>query len=182
MSRPDPTRLRLAHHYWEDARDYLKRYKILFHSQEFDFQSIKSRRVKCYIDLRLAVEAVLKSALCLQSGWSDSGEPLVKRIKSYGHNIGKLQADALKRLKIDKELVETINRCDTAEIVLRYQVEAVAFREGDDRDYYATIGSDKWLDTLEAFVAKAVEQIGKRLSKFSKPVDARTLTAKILGR
>jgi hypothetical protein len=180
--RPDPDRLRLAHYYWEDARDYLKRYRVLFHNAEFDFQGIKSRRVKCYIDLRMALEAILKAGLCLKSKWSDGGEPLIKRIKGYSHNIGKLQAEALKGFKIDKAVLDAIARCDTAEIVLRYQVEAAAFREGDDRDYYATIGSDKWLDTIEAFVGDAATQIGKRLNKFSKPVDARTLIAKILGR
>jgi hypothetical protein len=102
--------------------------------------------------------------------------------RSDGCCQAKLQAEALKGFKIDKAVLDAIARCDTAEVVLRYQVEAVAFREGDDRDYYATIGSDKWLDTIESFVGDAVTQIGKRLSKFSKPVDARTLTAKILGR
>src|SRR5262249_10336613 len=88
--RTYPMRLELAGYYADDAADFLRRYRGTFYSQEVDYQSIKSRRAKTYVDLRMALEALLKAALCLRSPYSLAGKPLVTKIRRYSHDIDQL--------------------------------------------------------------------------------------------
>jgi hypothetical protein len=55
--------LELADAYWRDAKDYVQRYQFTIKMEERDNWSIKSRRVKAYIDLRLAIETILKARI-----------------------------------------------------------------------------------------------------------------------
>ena len=59
-------RLELAGNYADDAADFFHRYRVTFYSEEVDYQGIKSRRAKAYVDLRMALEALLKATLCLR--------------------------------------------------------------------------------------------------------------------
>jgi len=174
-------RVQLAQWYFEDGQDYLKRYRVLFYSDSHDFQSIKSRRVKCYVDLRVTLEAILKSAICLAAKDEEDGETLLKRVKAYGHRIGELSKEAVPLLGGDESVLAALAHCDEAPIDLRYQAEAVPFRSGDDRPYYATIGDDAWLATLERFAQNALDHLDASLRQFSKVVDARTLWDEILA-
>jgi hypothetical protein len=56
--RTYPMRLELAGFYSNDATDFLRRYRFTFYSEEVDFQGVKSRRAKAYVDLRMALEAM----------------------------------------------------------------------------------------------------------------------------
>jgi hypothetical protein len=77
--RTYPMRLELAGYYCQDVFDFLRRFQLTFYSDKMDFQGVKSRRVKAYVDLRMALEALLKpSSVCaraatllagLWSGW-----------------------------------------------------------------------------------------------------------------
>lgn len=170
----------LAQSYFEDAADYLARYRALFYSQTMDHQGIKSRRVKCYIDLRLAVEATLKSAICYTASDEEDASKLLDRIVRFRHGITGLVGEAQGFFGLGDQDRAALEKCDVAKIELRYQAEAIPFRTPDDRAYYDTIGNDPWLSKIEALVRQMMDSLNNELKKQSKPVSAKDLTAKAM--
>jgi hypothetical protein len=168
-----PMRLELAGNYSDDAADFLHRYRVTFYSQEVDYQGIKSRRAKAYVDLRMALEALLKATLCLRSPYSLAGKPLVKAIRRYSHDIDQLRQDALKGIKLNDKQVVAIAKCNIAPVDLRYQFDAMNFRVPNDKNYYETIGSDDWLKTIEEFVQVGLKRLRTVLGRRSKVVTGR---------
>ncbi len=75
-TRAYPMRVELAGFYAEDAFDFYSRYRFTFYSGQVDFQGVKSRRSKAYVDLRMAVESLLKSVVCLRSPRGLAGKGL----------------------------------------------------------------------------------------------------------
>ena len=174
-TRTYPMRIELAGYYYEDAADFVTRYRLAFYSEERDFQGKKSRRAKAYVDLRMALEALLKAIICLRSPYRLSGKPLAEKIKRYSHNIDKLAADALDGFRVDERYTAAIAKCDVARVDLRYQFDAMSFRVPDDRDYYDTIGSNAWLKTVEEFTAAGAKRVNAALGRRSKIVSGSVL-------
>jgi hypothetical protein len=166
-------RLELASNYSDDAADFYHRYRVTFYSTEVDYQGIKSRRTKAYVDLRMALEALLKATICLRSPYTLAGKPLVKAIRAYSHDIEKLQNDALRRIKLDAASVAAISKCNIAPVDLRYQFDAMNFRVPDDAAYYETIGSTAWLNTIEQVVLFGLARLRAALGRRSKIVTGR---------
>jgi len=163
-------RVELAGYYANDAADFLRRYRVTFYSEEVDFQGVKSRRAKAYVDLRMALEALLKATLCLRAPYALAGKPLVSKIRGYSHDIDRLRADALKNVRVDPVYVAAISKCTIAPVDLRYQFDAMNFRCPDDRNYYDTIGSNVWLKTIEEFVETGTKRLRAALNRRSKIV------------
>ena len=169
-TRTFPMRLELAGNYADDAADFFHRYRITFYSHEVDYQGIKRRRVKAYVDLRMALEALLKATLCLRSPYSLAGKPLVTKIRRYSHDIDQLRKDALKGIKLSDGQTTAISKCNTAPVDLRYQFDAMNFRVPNDKNYYDTIGSTAWLKTIEDFVQLGSRRLKSALGRRSKIV------------
>ena len=169
-TRTFPMRLELAGNYADDAADFFHRYRVTFYSQEVDYQGVKSRRAKAYVDLRMALEALLKATLCLRSPYSLAGKPLVTKIRRYSHDIDQLRQDALKGLKLDDKQTKAISKCNIAPVDLRYQFDAMNFRVPNDKNYYQTIGSSDWLKTIEDFVQVGLKKLRTALGRRSKIV------------
>ncbi len=53
------------------------------------------------------------------------------------------------------------------------------FRSGDDRDDYDTIGSDRWLKTLEEFVDVSLKRLQTALDRRSKILPIETLVGEL---
>jgi hypothetical protein len=172
-TRTFPMRLELAGNYSDDAADFYHRYRITFYSEEVDYQGIKSRRAKAYVDLRMALEALLKATICLRSPYTLAGKPLVKAIRGYSHDIEKLQKDALRGIKLDAADVAAIAKCNIAPVDLRYQFDAMNFRVPIDAAYYETIGSTAWLKLLEEVVSIGLARLRAALGRRSKIVTGR---------
>jgi len=168
--RTFPMRLELAGNYADDAADFFHRYHVTFYSQEVDYQGIKSRRAKAYVDLRMALEALLKATLCLRSPYPLAGKPLVKAIRRYSHDIDQLRQDALKGIKLNDKQATAISKCKIAPVDLRYQFDAMNFRVPNDKSYYETIGSSDWLKMIEDFVQVGLKRLRTALSRRSKIV------------
>lgn len=169
-TRTYPMRIELANFYYQDAADFHRRFRLTFYSDRADFQSVKSRRAKAYIDLRMALEALLKSVICLRQPRNVCGKPLVGQIRAYRHNIDNLARDGLKNFCVDSRFTEAIDKCRIAPVDLRYQFDAMCFRFPDDRSYYETIGSDAWLQTLEEFVGEGLRRLNEVLKRRSRIV------------
>jgi len=166
-------RLELAGNYSDDAADFYHRYRVTFYSEEVDYQGIKSRRAKAYVDLRMALEALLKATICLRSPYSLAGKSLVKTIRAYSHDIEKLQKDAFGGIKLDAANVAAIAKCNIAPVDLRYQFDAMNFRVPNDEAYYETIGSTAWLKTIEEVVRIGLARLRAALGRRSKIVTGR---------
>ncbi|MBR0751586.1 hypothetical protein JQ604_05285 [Bradyrhizobium jicamae] len=168
--RTFPMRLELAGNYADDAVDFLHRYRVTFYSQEVDYQGIKSRRAKAYVDLRMALEALLKAILCLRSPYSLAGKPLVDSIRRYSHDIDRLRKAAFRGVKLNEGQATAIAKCNIAPVDLRYQFDAMNFRVPNDQNYYDTIGSSAWLKTIEGFVQAGLKRLRAALGRRSKIV------------
>lgn len=180
--RTYPMRLELAGYYCQDAFDFLRRFQLTFYSDKMNFQGVKSRRVKAYVDLRMALEALLKSVICLRARRDFAGRPLVRMVRQYSHDTERLKIDALKGLRLDARYSEAIDKCRIAPVDLRYQFDAMIFREPDDRNYYETIGSDVWLKTLEEFVEGGLARLNAALGRRSKIVPGSIVAVEVLHR
>lgn len=181
-TRRYPTRIELAGFYSQDAADFFKRYKLAFDSEVLDFQSIKSRRAKAYVDLRMAFEALLKSVVCLRSPRNLSGKPLVDSVVAYGHRIDRLRGAALRDINIADEYLEILLKCDSAPVGLRYNFDAMNFRVPDDGLYYETIGSDAWLKSLEDLFEVSMKRLSLALSRRSKIIPGKIALQERLNR
>ena len=168
-------RVELAGYYAQDASDFFLRYKFTFYSDRIDFQGVRSWRSKAYVDLRMALEALLKSVICLRSPRGLAGKPLVRKIRNHSHDISTLMGEAFRGVALEARFSEALNKCSVAPVDLRYQFDAMNFRSGDDRDYYDTIGSDRWLKTLEEFVDVSLKRLQTALNRQSKIVPIETL-------
>jgi hypothetical protein len=168
--RTYPMRLELAGFYSDDADDFLRRYRLAFYSEEINFQAKKSRRAKAYVDLRMALEALLKAIVCLRAPYGLAGAPLVKKIRGHSHNCDSLMSSAFEGILLGQQVRNDIAKCNIAPVDLRYQFDAMNFRSPDDRNYYETIGSNAWLKTMENFVEAGLKRIQPALNRRSKIV------------
>lgn len=162
--------LELSDGYWADAQDYIQRYKFTVESEVRNYWDNKSRRMKAYIDLRFAIETLLKSRICLSTGAGCSREDLLKELFSLGHKIGKLVHRS--GWKLDPVITDALGKCDSAPVHWRYEVEARASRDEDERYYRATVGNDAWMRKLEGFAESEIKALGKELNEYSCIVSA----------
>lgn len=172
--------LKLSDAYWRDAQDYLQRYQFTVNSEERDYWGIKSRRMKAYIDLRFAIETILKSKICLSTGAGLSRDDLLSELLALGHNVGKLVQRS--GLALTPELGQALAGCERAPVHWRYEAEAREARDQDERDYYATVGDDPWMRKLETFVEIEVKAIGLELQSYSRIVSGSELLDEIMAR
>ncbi len=157
--RTHPTRIELARYYCEDAQDFLVRFRALFYARQKDFQAIKSRRAKAYLDLRLSIEALLKGMICLRASRRLCGRPLISTINRYRHNLSLLIRKALKGLRIDAKYRVALRKCGLAPVGLRHSFDAMSFRPPDGRHYAQTVGSTVWLQLLEEFAERGIVRL-----------------------
>jgi len=154
-TRDYPSRVELAKFYFGDSCDFLARYNTMFDSDEVGFQSVKSRRLKCYLDLHFSLEALFKAIICLRSQHSLCGKALYEKIRSYSHKIQKLREDALLEASIGSRFSVALDLVESLDVGVRYQFDAMNLRMKDDALYYKTVGNDDFLRTICEFLEAA---------------------------
>lgn len=169
-----PDRLEVAGRFITDARDYFIRFRCTFYSAEYDFQSIKSRRAKAFIDLRLALECSLKGYIAIRQPYSSGGEKLVRQVELNRHNIEKLYNTACKlwRIKLPDDTSTVILDCSQLNIGIRYSFDAFDFLWHQEKLYYKTIGSDYWINQLKDIVEALISHQGKAMQRRIRVVSA----------
>lgn len=173
-----PNNIDVANDFYHDSVDLLDKYKACYFNEKIDFQAVKSKRMKCFIDLRMAVESALKSyaAYYLHSGLH--GEQLVRRIERYKHHVEKIYVECAEYLPIDQQNL-CKNYClqlKELPVGLRYRLDGMDFLNARKRLYYQTIGNECWLHGLEMLVDALVKTIGQTLSAHSQIIDGSSLT------
>lgn len=165
-----PTHIQVSDHFYHDAIDLLARYKVCEASEFPEFYSTKSRRMKCFIDLRMAMESALKSVVTYYCHSDTKGEKLVKKVENYRHHIEKLIAKAREHIPSDmRTSVEALaNELHQLPVGLRYRLDVMDFKANNEALYYKTVGSDVWMNNSSKTIQAVADFIGKELSKESR--------------
>ena len=177
-----PTRNDVAGWFVTDAYDYLARFRCSFYSGRVDFQGIKSRRLKAFVDLRLAVEAILKGFIALRQPIRSTGKVLVHAVEGHSHRLSSAWVEVTKLWRFNKiELLSSlIADCDQLPLSLRYTLDARDFLAGREELYYQTVGSDKWMQVLEQTSLHASDRLNKILGRQSRIVSATDISARLI--
>jgi len=178
-----PTHVEVADHFYHDAIDLHARYIVCEASENPEFYSRKSRRFKCFVDLRMAMESALKSVVvhCCHSDMK--GKKLVKKVEKYGHDLDGLIEKALEHLPEDLQ-DKTITLClelDQLPVGLRYRLDGMYFKEMNEKLYYKTVGSDAWMENTSSTIKSIADFIGKELEKESRILSGEALLEELLA-
>jgi hypothetical protein len=157
-----PNNAEIASHFLADTTDYLAR----VHLTRDEFGGMKSRRLKWFMDIRLAYECALKAAIAESMRDAEDGERLLKEIEGYGHRIGQLERDAF------PVLLEGLRpfgaELDRLPVGLRYRIDCWDFISSRGRDYYETAGDDTWRESLLGQTRVIVQHVSEKLNKYSR--------------
>jgi hypothetical protein len=155
----------IAGNFYTDAEDLLNRYSAYF---ERHF-GIKSRRFKSFVDLRMALESLLKSVCALYGDHARDRKDVVRDVESYGHSIPKLlrAAEVSISPSLVKELRPFVKQIDDLPIGLRYALDGYDFLSAKHELYYATIGDDSWMYSLHALLSRLSKEVSDELAKHS---------------
>jgi hypothetical protein len=157
------TRLEVADAFFHDATDLLSRYTLT----RDRFWSIKSRRLKLFVDLRIAYECILKAYVAYFADSKTDRATLTSRIEAFRHSVHRLRVAVLPNLPpglaqkaatFDAELVQL-------PVALRYKLDGFDFLEAKEDLYYRTVGNDSWLMSFAECVQALVEDFDRVLQK-----------------
>lgn len=167
-TRPD--RIEVSNHFFHDALDFQIRFNHCFYSDGPLFFTPRSRRAKCFIDLRMGIESILKSCLSYFHSGDKKGEDLVKWIERYRHGVGNMLKDSAPYLQpgfIDK-YEDQILSLDSLPVGLRYRLDAWDFRGNREEFYYDTVGCDSWLQLLHEALKELIQFMNENLQQHTK--------------
>lgn len=171
METTRPTHIEVADHFYHDSIDLLKRYEHCMES-EFPVFSVKSRRMKCFIDLRMAMESALKSVASYHCHSNIQGEKLVQKVENYRHHMKILKPAVIPHLA--EEILGSVSAaCDHLQslpVGLRYRLDVMDFMTNREEEYCNTIGSDNWMKSMAETVWAVAKFIGKELNKESRMI------------
>ncbi|WP_186033981.1 hypothetical protein [Burkholderia gladioli] len=148
-----------------DAHDFAERFDIIW-----DRVTIKSGRIKSFVDLLMGIECALKSHIAL-AGARDELEPAAtyKKLRLASHDIARL-AGCADLLPDRTSYSEIACRLGKYSVFLRYSIDATEaffpWYAGQDEarfNYSSTIGSEAWMretrSMLNPLLAAAFEVV-----------------------
>ena len=164
--------IEVADCFYTDAEDLIDRFDRTFEV----YFGVKSRRIKCYYDLRAAYECILKSIIAYHEQPEIERRDLIKKTERYGHKISELEVLAQ---NVDTDRESTVlswgTILDRLPVGLRYALDAYDFIEAKESLYYETIGDDDWLYRLRKYVGTLSKAFGEKLSCHSGIISVRDI-------
>lgn len=156
----------VANDFFHDCLDFLHRYRLTGDA----FYAIKSKRLKLFLDLRMAVECVLKAVIAYHLAPETSRDSVIRRVESFSHKIFELADNAKTHIEpeIHGRLAPFIKPLDSLPVGLRYRLDGGDFRELNEEFYYATVGSDEWLGRLYCAVNLVADSLNVKLQNDSR--------------
>ncbi len=156
----------LAFHFFTDATDFLDRFDILY--EEYS----KTKRFKCFVDLLMGFECILKSHIFL-SHKSESMEAIYRLVKKTGHDLSKL-ADFSSYLD-DATYKNVKDELGEYSVFIRYSLDAyehflpsfVGFGEGKF-NYSSTMTNDAWMMKMRNLLSSLIESTATEFTGFVK--------------
>lgn len=118
----------------------------------------------------MTAECVLKALIACHLPQETSREEAIKKVEGYSHKMTKLATDAKAHVETDKwaAIDAFIDQLDALPIGLRYQLDENDFRELNEDFYYATVGSDDWLEQLHDAVKVVADSLDSKLQSHSR--------------
>lgn len=168
----------IADNYFHDCEDFLHRYRL---TQEH-FTSLKSRRFKLFVDLRMALECALKAHVVYFQMAGLSRKDIIDRLHNLGHDTSKLiglVSDSLTQTQLE-DLRSVSEEVRMLHVGLRYDLDQVDFRVAQNDLYYQTIGSDVWLNRLHDVITELSTLISESLQTHSRVVSVKDLMKDVL--
>lgn len=168
----------VANYFFHDCLDFLHRYKVTVDA----FYAIKSKRLKLFLDLRMAAECVLKAVAAYHLADDTSRGAAIRHVERFSHKIAKLAADTQIRLEPETwaRFEPFVEQLDALPVSLRYCLDGGDFRELNEDFYYATVGSDEWLDGLYRVVKLISDSLNVMLQCHSRLLSGAELVDEIL--
>ena len=161
---PYPKRnIEVSQDFFTDCEDLLVRFDRMFGS----FFSLKSRRFKCFNDLRSAYECILKGAVAYGQPRDSDRKHLIRSVERFGHRISDLESAIAPDFAHALLIEPKGDTLDQLPVGLRYTLDGFDFLEAQEQLYYATIGSDSWLEELRSYIGRVCDSLGSELSKHS---------------
>ncbi|MDP4535593.1 hypothetical protein Q3O60_05295 [Alkalimonas collagenimarina] len=176
-----PNYLDISSHFLHDAIDFEVRYKHCINSEGPLFYTPRSRRAKCFIDLRMGIEAILKSFISYHEHQDRKGKRIINWIEKFGHKIEKMIAKAKPHLPQDwiEQYEVPLLKLDNLPVGLRYRLDAWDFRGNKEELYYDTIGSDVWLGEIHSALIELTKLINSLLKKHDRILGGNELLAEM---
>jgi hypothetical protein len=155
----------IANDFFHDGLDFLHRYQLTLEA----FLTIRSRRLKLFVDLRMAMECMLKSLVSYHLSVETSREMVIRKVEGYRHNISKLAIDAEVHIEIkEKDAIHVfLKQLDSLPVALRYRLDGIDFYEWDEKLYHDTVGSNNWMDQLYEVVKLVAYSLDNNLKSHS---------------
>ena len=164
-SSAPPQTARVANDFFKDGTELLSRYKLVFEKQF----AIKSWRLKCFIDLRMSCECFLKALAAYHEDKDLERKAVIQKVEAYRHDVKKLAQDISGHLSADlwEELQPYTEALNGLPVGLRYALDGYDFITAREDEYYATIGSDDWLDSFYEALIKTQGVLNEKLQQHS---------------
>lgn len=150
----------LACHFYTDAADFLERFDLLY--EEYS----KTKRFKCFVDLLMGFECILKSHIFL-SHKSSNMEEVYGCVRKAGHNLNKL-ADlaSFSSKEVYQEIKDELSEYS---VFIRYSLDAYekflpsSFGCGQGKfNYSQTMTNHTWMmkirDLLNSLVSSTSDE------------------------
>lgn len=159
---PRPCSLDVACDFFHDSEDLLQRYKLTIEH----FHAVRSKRLKCFVDLRMAAECILKAHAAYYLMQSLDRKEVIRRLEKYSHHVKQMSDEVGQFIAEEKWLVlyPFIEQLDQLPVGLRYRLDVFDFRDENEDFYYQTVGSDDWLDNLHDAIAAVAEDFNVQLA------------------
>jgi len=140
--------LDVAGDFFVDCDDLLERYDVMIER----FCDRKSRRLKCFADLRGAYECILKCAIAYAAPRNELRREIIRGVERHSHNISALEGAVSSEVQSLLSLKAYGGVLDLLPVGLRYALDGYDFIKANHETYYRTVGCDSWMDELRAYV------------------------------
>ena len=169
--------IRVANDFFHDSLDFLHRYRI---TVEHLF-AVKSKRLKLFLDLRMAAECILKAYSAYFNMKELSRDKVVREVERHSHKIGEMAAVVSPSVDagIWNLFKPFVGPLDSLPVGLRYRLDGTDFREMNEIFYYETVGSDTWLDALHDAIKQLAVNLDKELQTHSRVVSVREIMSEL---
>lgn len=164
MSLSPKANVEVAQTFFDDCQDFLLRYDKTINA----FLAVKSRRLKCFNDLRSAYECALKCAVAYHQPPETERIVVIRRIERHGHKIESLENSVALLAGLETYGIKAHGDIlKGLPVSLRYTLDGFDFLYAKGNLYYETIGSDDWLDAFRGYVGWVFKALDASLSKHS---------------
>lgn len=168
----------VANDFFHDCIDLLQRYRMIIDH----FSGIRSKRLKTFIDLRIAAECLLKSYVAyFKLSELDRGD-VIKKIETYGHKITSMavEAEGFADHQNWASFSPYVAKLDILPVGLRYRLDVFDFREVNEVLYYETVGNDAWLYGLHDSLKALSDDMNQHLNSHSCVVSVEELWEELI--